>query len=103
MTYICPVCGYNGLDTPPYKNVINPPYKDGIKPPYVIDLGDPSYDVCPCCGFEYGNDDNPIGTVAGDSFEEYRKKWITNGAKWFDEKLKPANWNLEEQLKKANP
>jgi rubredoxin len=35
----------------------------------------PSYEVCPNCGFEFGNDDNP-GTEAGVSFEQYRTEWV---------------------------
>lgn len=40
MKYICPICGYDKLLEPPYDEYNNP-----------------SYEICPCCGFEYGFDD----------------------------------------------
>jgi hypothetical protein len=43
----------------------------------------PSYEVCPNCGFEFGNDDNP-GTAAPSSFEQYRVEWESEGRQRFD-------------------
>jgi hypothetical protein len=40
-----------------------------------------------------GNDDNPA----------YRKAWIRSGSKWFDEGSRPANWDLQMQLKNIDP
>lgn len=54
----------------------------------------PTYEICPCCGVEFGNEDYTI-----ESTIEYRIKWLNNGAKWFDCKDKPLYWVLEEQLK----
>ena len=51
-----------------------------------------SYWICDCCGCEYGYTDTP----------NYRQEWIRNGAKWWDEKAKPKDWNLREQMKNAN-
>jgi hypothetical protein len=48
-----------------------------------------SFEICDCCGCEYGYDDYP----------KYREEWIRKGAPWFDPKERPLNWNLEEQLK----
>lgn len=56
--FICPVCGYDKL--------IEEPYDDGS----------PSYEICNCCGFEFGYDDSGEGR----SFEIYLKKWIERGA-----------------------
>lgn len=78
MKYVCPVCGYSELDEPPYDEQNNP-----------------SYEVCSCCRFEFGFDDAEKGA----SFENYRKKWISEGARWFLESKKPADWDLKEQLK----
>jgi hypothetical protein len=52
-----------------------------------------SYWICECCGCEYGYDDTP----------QYREHWIKQGAKWFIENARPANWNLAEQLKNIVP
>lgn len=41
-------------------------------------LDRPSYEVCPNCGFEFGNDDNP-GVSAPVSFEDSRLEWSTVG------------------------
>ncbi len=48
--YICPVCGWKGLDEPAYD-------EEGV----------PSHDICACCHREFGYDDAPL--------EETRKKW----------------------------
>ena len=54
----------------------------------------PTYEICPCCGVEFGYEDYTV-----ESAKKYRMKWISTGYKWFDPKLKPEDWNLEEQLK----
>lgn len=74
----CPVCGYPLGDYNPWGD----------------DGNTPTYNICPCCGVEWGNED-----YTPESRMEYRNKWIAGGAKWFDPQKKPANWNLEEQLK----
>ncbi|MEY8346871.1 hypothetical protein AALF16_00900 [Bacillus cereus] len=58
MTYICPVCGYDGLEEQAYD-----------------EDGDSSYEICFCCGFEYGFDDLDQGY----SFEQYRQEWVEQG------------------------
>ena len=78
MKYICPVCGYPELGELPYDSD-----------------GNPSYEVCDCCGFEFGFDDDSNGI----SFQDYREKWIKEGSKWFSPDKKPAKWDLSEQLK----
>ena len=67
----CPICGYGPF---------NEPYES------VQDLRR-SYDICDCCGCEYGNDDT----------EQHYDAWVTNGCSWFNNKLKPFNWALEHQ------
>lgn len=78
----CPVCGESYLTVPPYR-IWPPPPDVALVPPYEDMLGSPSYEVCPRCGFEFGNDDNP-GTATPVSFEEYRAEWETEGRPWFD-------------------
>lgn len=82
-TYACPVCGTTCLTAKPYERW-PPPSGVVLEPPYERQLGRPSYEVCPRCGFEFGNDDNP-GTAEPVSFEEYRRAWISDGRPAFDE------------------
>jgi hypothetical protein len=85
--YICPVCRYDRLSSPPYRRW-PPPHDVALRPPYESMLGQPSYEVCPRCGFEFGNDDDP-GTGEPESWEEYRKAWEAQGAPWFDPGTNP--------------
>jgi hypothetical protein len=78
----CPVCGAEELTVKPYQQW--PPTPGAVlSPPYEDHLGPPSYEVCPSCGFEFGNDDNP-GTSVPASFEEYREEWVRRGSPRFD-------------------
>lgn len=47
-----------------------------------------SYDICECCGCEYGYDDN----VA------FYDNWVKGGCVWFNNKIKPNNWSLKVQI-----
>lgn len=53
----------------------------------------PSYEICPCCGAEFGCDD-----YTPEAIKVYREKWIKSGAKWFNPNMMPTNWSLEKQL-----
>lgn len=83
----CPVCGSPELTRPPYQRW-QPPARLDIEPPYEHQLGQPSYEVCPNCGFEFGNDDNP-GTAEPVSFEQYRAEWEADGSPRFDPSTRP--------------
>ena len=67
----CPVCFYPNLPYPPR-----------------------DYNICPCCGTEFGNDD------ALRSHEELRERWILAGANWFFG-AEPEHWNPWIQLIRA--
>lgn len=82
MKNICPVCGFSELLEPPYDN----------------EGGSPSYEICPCCGFEYGFHDMSEGI----SFEQYRDNWIKSGGSWKDNSKRPSEWSLSEQLLNIN-
>jgi hypothetical protein len=69
-----------------------------VAPPYSKFFGMPSYEVCDCCGYEFGNDDEP-GTGRPVSFETYRKEWIRQGCQWFSPNKKPEDWRLDEPLR----
>lgn len=101
--YICPICGYDNLDEPPYD-----------------ELGSyGSYEICSCCGHEFGIGSYyhaPVKRKAEEFgkhalndnfFEEARKIWIEAGCPWdFSEQDKPKNWPeksaVKKQLKKLN-
>jgi len=76
---ICPVCGYDKLDASP---------RD--------EFGCPSYEICPCCGFEFGFDDDSEGLT----YDQYRERWLKQGAKWVSKsRPKPKNFDLCKQLR----
>ena len=62
--------------------------------PWGKDGQSPTYNICPCCGVEFGNEDYTIKSV-----QQYRKLWLEKRTVWFLVKEKPINWLLEEQLK----
>jgi hypothetical protein len=76
--YVCPVCGYDRLDEPAYDS-----------------FGCATYNICPCCGTEFGYDDSTVAHA------ELRKKWISEGKLWWSKhQLKPNDWDPVRQLKK---
>lgn len=75
--YFCRVCGLEQLD-----------------PPWGDDGKSATFDICDCCGVEFGYED---ATLSG--IRRYREKWLTNGAKWNTTKSIPDNWMLHQQLK----
>lgn len=78
----CIVCNYAGLFDPPYD-----------------ERGIPSDEICPCCGFHYGYDDDDVANKE-DAFKLWKEKWIENGLKWFSKGRKsPEDWKANEQLK----
>jgi len=73
---ICLVCGYDSLDEPPYD-----------------EFGCSSFEICPCCGTEFGYDDSSV------KHAELRGKWINTGKKWWSNNVsKPEDWDAEKQL-----
>lgn len=75
--FVCRVCGH-----------LTPQF-----PPWGYDGRTPSFEICDCCGVEFGYED---ATLIGS--RNYRAKWIEAGAKWFRPKNKPDGWAVEEQL-----
>ena len=71
MNYRCPVCFYDRMQYPPE-----------------------NYNICPCCGTEFGNDDVEYG------YSELRYNWVINGAGWFFGQP-PAGWSAAAQLAKV--
>ena len=54
----------------------------------------PSHDICDCCGVEFGYEDNNLESV-----KKARKKWLAEGANWFNAEKKIKDWTLAGQLK----
>ena len=100
MKHMCPCCGFQGLRAPAYERLTSNVLIRGASPPYSAVWGMPSYEVCCCCGFEFGNDDEP-GTSEPISFEQSLAQWKQNGEQWFDVKKRSPGWTLTEQLSKA--
>ena len=79
LIFICPVCGWDGLAEAPYD-------KHGCA----------SFEICPCCGVEYGFDDYKV------SFEELRRRWIADGMAWWSgHSDPPPRWDANAQLRRA--
>ena len=72
--HFCVVCGFDGLKEAPYDAA-----------------GLPSYEICPCCGFEFGFDGK-------EDVAQFRENWVRAGALWFTPGSKPVNWDLQQQL-----
>lgn len=77
--HTCPVCGYPDLEQPAWDPV----------------TGVPSFDICPCCGCEFGYNDATSGAR-----ERYRTAWIRRGAAWFEPEARPYVWDLRAQLRR---
>ena len=97
----CPTCGFKGLETKPYEKIPEKVNYSEISPPYSKIWGQPSYEVCDCCGFEFGFDDEPGEGAEPETFEKYLANWAREGCNWFSPDERPVNWSLEVQLKEA--
>lgn len=104
-TYTCPICGYDGIED---------------ETPYEENTNAPSYEICPCCRFQYGySEDHDVDLgyiVTPDEMKEavfqlYRKQWIEKGAvvghpesypKAFQENGKVKQEIVIKQLKRLN-
>lgn len=75
MKYICPVCGSDNLDQPAYDR-------------------SPSFEICLCCGFQYGYDDDDQGYT----FEQWRGEWVKEGMKWRSSSPPPKDYDPVKQL-----
>ncbi|CAB4243612.1 conserved protein of unknown function [Methylacidimicrobium sp. AP8] len=79
MPYMCPVCGFPDL----------------YEPPRTEGCGG-SYEICPCCGFQFGVTDDDLEI----SYEQWRQQWIEGGMVWWSPSRKPPpGWDPVEQLR----
>lgn len=65
-----------------------------VDPPWGEDAQSPTYDICDCCGVEFGYGDCTLVAI-----KAFRHKWLSKGANWKYPEAKPENWTLEEQMK----
>lgn len=63
------------------------------EPPWGEDEATPSFDICDCCGVEFGYEDATRPAVV-----RYRAAWIKAGARWHNPRMRPAAWDLDRQL-----
>jgi predicted RNA-binding Zn-ribbon protein involved in translation (DUF1610 family) len=76
---VCPVCGFTGLAEPAYD-----------------EHRSASFEICPCCGTEFGNDD------ATRSHADLRAAWLAGGARWYSRAVAPPpDWRAMDQLRAA--
>jgi hypothetical protein len=54
----------------------------------------PTYDICDCCGTEFGYGDCTLKAIRAS-----RERWLAKDAVWKHQEEKPANWSLEEQMR----
>ena len=81
MKHTCPVCGWPELHEPPRSK-----------------SGGASFEICPCCGFEFGFDDDDQHLT----YEQARARWIAGGMQWWSpSRPAPASWNAAQQLARA--
>jgi hypothetical protein len=55
----------------------------------------PTYDICPCCGCEFGYED-----CLPEGIRRHREKWLAS-ATWFDPAKQPEGWSQREQIGNA--
>lgn len=65
-----------------------------LEPPWGEDGLCPNYEICDCCGVEFGYGDCTLKAI-----QASRKNWLECGAGWKYPSNKPTNWSLEEQMK----
>jgi hypothetical protein len=60
---------------------------------------DPSFEICPCCGAQFGYSDTSPEKCA-----RFRQYWIEKeGAAWRMPGFRPKDWSLEKQLRNLPP
>lgn len=74
--HLCRVCGWESAGYPWGE--------EGLKP---------SFEICPCCGVEFGNDDSSAKGV-----RQARARWMEDGYPWTVAEEKPVDWQADTQL-----
>jgi hypothetical protein len=59
----------------------------------------PSFEICPCCGIQFGYQDLPHDDLTLEELHrKWRYNWIAHGMIFHHEWLKPKDWNPVKQL-----
>ena len=74
---ICYVCGFDYTSDKPWG-------EDGESP---------DQSGCVCCGVQFGYEDLTVQNLV-----DYRKKWLSTGARWINESFRPEHWSFEKQF-----
>lgn len=61
--------------------------------PWDEDDKTPSWEICPCCGTEFGYED-----ITPEVSKNQRSKWLASGGEWFDKSKKPSDWSFDQQI-----
>lgn len=82
MGFVCPVCGFGALREEAWRD------------------GNPSDEICPSCGTQFGYDD--AAGARGDSrlaaHRRLRERWIASGCLWSSRRPAPNDWDPVMQL-----
>jgi hypothetical protein len=77
---LCPVCGYELDFTPWY-------------------VGTQREMPCPCCGIHFGQDD-VIETQRESIYAAWRKRWLSDGGRWWSKNPQPPDFDPDAQLRR---
>jgi hypothetical protein len=98
----CPACGYGNLPRRPYLAYEGlARHRRRVFPPYALHFGDPSFDQCPSCGYEFGVTDHPNADGDAMTFAEWRQQWRMQGCPWSGDGKAPKGWDALRQLTEA--
>ena len=80
---LCPVCGYEHP---------RPTWHGGV----------PSFEICPCCGIQYGYSDAAGGDEAARAmlYRRWRQAWIEGGMRFKWPERQPKDWEPVAQLQR---
>ena len=77
--HFCRVCGYEAEDAP-----------------WGLDGVNPTFEICPSCGVEYGYED---ATPAG--ARRYRERWLATGGNWSDRTIPGDGLDVQQRLQRV--